>query len=143
MPITYGIVGRVIFVVAEGRVVDAEALEAQHAMFNDAAFDGTYPRLIDASGVTDWQVTAGMIKHCAISAYDRGLRRAAFVSNDSELVRIMLRLYSQYVGHAEVEIFRASKAAANWLTYRATLDAAAGYHWLGEEKKPYVSSKKK
>jgi hypothetical protein len=115
MPVTYGILDESILIVLEGVVESAELLEAQHAMFNDPAFKGTYPRLIDATGVTTMNFSSGIVRHVARCAEERGLRRAALVSNNQDFVHGMMRLYAEYTGRAEVEVFRNREAAAAWL----------------------------
>lgn len=117
-PVTYTIIDGVILVVFLGRITDADLLGAQHDMFHDAAFRGRYPRLIDATGVTHWEVTQDMVKHVAKCAVDRGLRRAALVSNHKDFVHGMMLLYATYAGPAVVEVFKNRAVAADWLDGR-------------------------
>jgi len=114
-PIKYLIIDKTILVVLQGVVTDRALLNAQHTMFADPAFRGDYPRLIDATGCTEMQCTAAVITHVARCAVDRGLRRAALVSNHNGFVQELMSLYATYTGDARVEVFRNREIAAEWL----------------------------
>jgi hypothetical protein len=115
-PITYAILKGTIYIVLQGTIDDPVLLHAQHEIFDDPAFDGRYPRLVDGTGIKEWLVHDGMVKHVAKCAYERGLRRAALVSNNNDLVQRMMLLYAVYAGDAVVEVFRNREVASRWLS---------------------------
>jgi hypothetical protein len=115
MAVSYMIVDNMILIVLAGVVNDRELLEAQTDLFDNPAFRGELPRLVDATGVAEMRLSAAMVRHLAHSAYDRGLRRSALVANDMDLVYGLMRMYAAYTGDAEVEVFRDREAALEWL----------------------------
>lgn len=115
MPVSYLILDTSILAVLEGVVTEREMLAAQHAMFADPAFNGSYTRLVDATAVTKLELSDTIVRHLAQSAYERGLRKAALVSNDTDVVYGLMRMYAEYSGDAVVEVFRDRAAAARWL----------------------------
>ena len=115
MAVSYMIIDNMILIVLDGVVNDRELLEAQTDLFDNPAFQGELPRLVDATGVTEMRLSAAMVRHLARSAYDRGLRRSALVANDMDVVYGLMRMYTAYTGDAEVEVFRDREAALEWL----------------------------
>jgi len=118
MPVAYAIIDDSILIVLTGKLQPRELLEAQHELFADPAFVKAcrWPRLVDATGVTDaTDVSDGVVRHLAACAHERGLRRAALVSNNQELVHRMMTLYAEHTGDAKVEVFRNREAATRWL----------------------------
>lgn len=109
------IIDDMILVVLQGVVEDQELLEAQADMFLNPAFQGYFPRLIDATGVTMMRLSADVIRHVSRSSYDRGLRKSAMVTNQSDVVYGLMRMYAGYTAEAEVEVFRDRKLAIKWL----------------------------
>lgn len=115
MPVSYMILAETILIVLDGIVDERELLEAQHELFCDPGFHGEFPRLVDGTTMTRFNVSDKIVRHLANSAYERGLRKAALVSNDTEVVYGLMRMYAEYSGDAVVEVFRDREAAARWL----------------------------
>ena len=59
MAVKYVIVDSVVVIVMDGVVTDRELLDQQAALFDDPAFVGDNPRLVDASAVTEMRFSAG------------------------------------------------------------------------------------
>jgi hypothetical protein len=115
MPVSYMIIDHMILVVLQGIVNDRELLQAQTDLFDNPSFVGHLPRLVDATSVTAMHFSADVVRHVALSAYERGLRRAALVSNNSDLVFGLMRMYTAYTDDAQVEVFRDVVTALEWL----------------------------
>lgn len=104
-----------VLVVLMGVVEDREMIEAQNDLFQNPAFRGDLPRLIDATGVMALRLSANVIRHLSIAAYDRGLRKSALVTNQTDIVFGLMRMYAGYTADAEVEVFRDRPLAIAWL----------------------------
>jgi len=118
MPVSYHISPPLacIIVKLEGRVTDDDLLEGQQWMFLDPLFTGHYSRLVDATEVTDFAVSAETVRTVAIAAVKRGLRKAALISNDTDLVYGLMRMYQAYTSPpAEVAVFRNMEDGLQWL----------------------------
>jgi len=115
MAVKYVIVDSVVVIVMEGVVTARELVDEQAALFNDPAFVGDNPRLVDASAVTAMQFSGDIVRHVAKNALERGLRRAALVASKSEAVFGLMRMYAEYTGDATVEVFRDRASALAWL----------------------------
>ena len=118
MPASYHIslVISCIIVRLEDRVRDDDLLEGQRRMFSDPLFNGHYSRLVDATEVTEFAVSAETVRAVATAAVDRGLRRAALVSNDTDLVYRLMRMYEAYASPpAEVAVYHNMQEALQWL----------------------------
>ena len=81
MPASYHIspVITCIIVRLEGSVSDNDLLEGQQRMFSDPLFQGHYSRLVDATDVTEFTVSADTVRAVAKAAVERGLRKAALM----------------------------------------------------------------
>src|SRR3954452_23561768 len=109
MPASYHISPAIacIIVRLEGAVTDDDLIEGQRRMFSDSLFQGHYSRLVDATDVTEFAVSADTVRSVAKSAVERGLRKAALVSNHKDLVYGLMRMYQAYAEPAaEVEVYR-------------------------------------
>jgi hypothetical protein len=115
MPVSYMIIDDMILIVLQGVVNDRELVEAQTDLFQNASFAGHLPRLVDATGVTAMHFSADVVRHVALSAYRRGLRRAALVTNNTDLVFGLMRMYENYSSDANVEVFHDRPLAIQWL----------------------------
>ena len=100
MPVSYHISPLIACIIVrfEGSVSDDDLLEQQQRMFSDPLFKGHYSRLVDATEVTDFAVSAGTVRALATAAVERGLRKAALISNDTDLVYRLMRMYEEYAG---------------------------------------------
>ena len=65
-------------------------------MFSDPLFKGHYSRLVDGTEVTEFAVSAETVRALATAAVERGLRKAALISNDTDLVYALMRMYEAY-----------------------------------------------
>src|SRR4051794_17235707 len=118
MPVSYHISPQIgcIIVTLEGAVTDGDLIEEQRRMFADPLFEGHYSRLIDATDVTDFAVSGPTVRMVANAAVERGLRKAALVSNDMEWVYGLMRMYQAYADPpAEVAVYRNTREALVWL----------------------------
>ena len=114
MAVSYILVDSIIVIVLTGVIHDRELLDAQQELFDDPSFVGDYPRLVDATHVSQMLLSARVVRHVAKSAYDRGMRKAALVAN-TKLVYGLMRMYAEYAGDARVELFHDREAAIEWL----------------------------
>src|SRR3954469_19009423 len=85
-----------IIVRLEGVVTNSDLIEEQRRMFSDPLFKGDYARLVDATDVVIMRVSAETVRDVATAAVERGLRKAALVSNNTELVFGLMRMYEGY-----------------------------------------------
>ena len=115
MAVSYILVDSIIVIVLTGVIHDRELLDAQQELFDDPSFVGDYPRLVDATHVSQMLLSARVVRHVAKSAYDRGMRKAAFVANKTQIVYGLVRMYAEYTGDARVEVFHDREAAIEWL----------------------------
>ena len=118
MPVSYHISPLIacIIIKLEGRVTDKELLEGQHRMFSDPLFRGNYSRLVDATEVTDFAVSAETVRVMATAAVERDLRKVALISNDSDVVYALMRMYEAYASPpAEVAVYRNMQDGLQWL----------------------------
>jgi hypothetical protein len=118
MPVSYHISPLIacIIIKLEGRVTDKELLEGQQRMFSDPLFRGNYSRLVDATEVTDFAVSAETVRVMATAAVERDLRKVALISNDSDVVYALMRMYEAYASPpAEVAVYRNMQDGLQWL----------------------------
>jgi hypothetical protein len=100
----------------EGSVTDAELIAEQRRMFSDPLFRGNYPRLVDATDVTEFAVSGDTVRILAKEAVERGLRKAALVSKDADWIYGLMRMYQAYADPpADVAVFRNMQEALVWL----------------------------
>lgn len=114
MPVSYRINDGLILIYLVGVVTDRDLLGEQQHLFDDPEFEGTMPRLVDARGVTEVQLSATIVRHVAQAARDRGLTRAAIIAGDNDIVFAFMRMYEAYA-EAVVEVFRDRQVALEWL----------------------------
>ena len=114
MPVSYSIVDGLIHINFAGVVTDRELLGEQQKLFDDPLFDGPMPRLVDATTVTEIQLTPTIVRHIAQAARDRGLTRAAIVTGENNVVYAFMRMYEAYC-EAIVEFFPTRQLALDWL----------------------------
>ena len=118
MPASYHISPLIacIIVRLEGSVNDDDLLEEQQRMFSDPLFKGHYSRLVDATEVTEFAVSVETVKAVAIAAVERGLRTAALISNDTDWVCALMRLYEAYARPAaKVAVYGNMQEGLQWL----------------------------
>src|SRR4051794_26916847 len=98
MPASYHISPMIACIILrlEGSVCDSDLIDTQRRMFSDALFQGHYARLIDATDVTTFAVSADAVRTAARAAVERGMRKAALIPNDTELVYGLMRMYQSY-----------------------------------------------
>lgn len=85
-------------------------------MFSDPLFKGQYSRLVDAAEVADFAVSPGTVRALATAAVERGLRKAALISNEMDLVYRLMRMYEEYAGPpAEVAVYENMQEGLQWL----------------------------
>jgi hypothetical protein len=105
-----------IIVRLEGSVTDDDLLEGQQRMFSDPLFRGHYSRLVDGTEVTEFAVSAETVRAVATAAVERGLRKAALISNDTDLVYALMRMYEAYASPpAEVAVYDNMQDGLQWL----------------------------
>ena len=105
-----------IIIRLEGSVTDSDLIDGQRRMFSDPLFQGHYSRLVDASDVTEFAVSANTVRAVAKAAVERGLRKAALISNDTDLVYGLMRMYQAYAEPpAEVAVYHNTQEALAWL----------------------------
>jgi hypothetical protein len=75
-----------IIVRPEGAVSDDGLLEGQQRMSSDPLFKEPYSRLVDAIEVTEYAVSAETVRAMATDGVEQGLRKAALISYDTDLV---------------------------------------------------------
>src|SRR5689334_17374320 len=108
MPASYHISPLIscIIVMLNGSVSDADLIEEQRRMFSDPLFKGNYSRLVDATEVTKFDVSEDTVRTLATAAVERGLRKAALVSNNTKLVCTLMQMYEREASHrAEVTVY--------------------------------------
>src|SRR5690242_17412524 len=88
-----------IIVRLEGSVSNRDLMEAQRQIFSDSRFQGHYSRLIDATEVSESVASAETVRDLATAAVERGLRKAALISNGTELVYTLMQMYEAYARH--------------------------------------------
>jgi hypothetical protein len=118
MPVSYHIdsIASCVIVRLEGVVTDNEVLTAQRQMYADPAFNGSYARLIDTTAVTQLDVSAATATDVAVKAVRRGMKKAALVANDSELVKAVTGMYQLYASPpARIIVKDNMKEALEWL----------------------------
>jgi len=118
MPASYHISPLIacIIVRLEGTVTDADLLEGQQQMFSDPLFRGDYSRLIDGTGVTELTASRETVRTIATAAVQRGMRKAALISNDTELLAALMRTYEAYASPlAEVRVYQNMRDGLEWL----------------------------
>jgi hypothetical protein len=105
-----------IIVRLEGSISDHDLIDEQRRTFTDPLFEGHYSRLVDATEVTKFAVSAETVRGLATAAVERGLQKAALVSNDTELVSALMRTYEgQASPSAEVAVCCNMKEALQWV----------------------------
>jgi len=117
MPASYHIspTSACIIIKLDGVVTDTDLIQEQQRMFSDPLFEGHYSRLVDATEVTKFAVSAETVRGLATAAVERGLQKAALVSNDTELVAALMRTYEgQASPSAEVAVCCNMKEALQW-----------------------------
>ena len=73
-------------------------------------------RLVDATEVTEFAVSAETVRAVATAAVERGLRKAALISNDTDLVYALMRMYEAYASPpAEVAVYHNMEEGLQWL----------------------------
>jgi hypothetical protein len=118
MPASYNISPLLacIIIRLEGTVSDDDLLEGQQRMFSDPLFSGHYLRLVDGTEITEFAVSAETVKAVASAAVERGLRMAALISNDTDLVSALMRMYEAYASPpAEVAVYQNMQDGLRWL----------------------------
>ena len=118
MPASYHISPMIacIIVRLEGSISDRDLIEEQRRMFSDPLFKGHYSRLVDGTEVTQFAVSAETVRVLATAAVERGLRKAALVSNDTDLVYALMRMYQEQASPpAEVAVYHNMQEALQWL----------------------------
>ena len=118
MPASYHISPMIacIIVRLEGSISDRDLIEEQRRMFSDPLFKGHYSRLVDATDVTEFAVSAETVMAVATAAVERGLRNAALISNDTDLVYALMRLYEAYASPpAKVAVYDNMQEGLHWL----------------------------
>jgi hypothetical protein len=84
--------------------------------YPDRLFKGHYSRLIDGTGITQFAVSAETVRAVATAAVERGLRKAALVSNDTDLVYPLMRIYQKQASPlAEAAVYCNMQEALQWL----------------------------
>ena len=105
-----------VIVRLEGVVTDSDLREEQRRMFSDPLFKGEHSRLVDATEVREMRVSADTVRALATAAVERGLRKAALISNNTDLVFGLMRMYEGYASPpAEVAVFQNTEEALQWL----------------------------
>jgi hypothetical protein len=105
-----------IIVRLEGSINDHDLIEEQRRMFSDPLFKGHYSRLIDGTEITQFAVSAETVRALATAAVERGLRKAALVSNDTDLVHLLMRMYQEQASPlAEAAVYCNMQEALQWL----------------------------
>src|SRR3954451_22402758 len=118
MPASYHISPKIacIIVRLEGIVTDGDLIEGQQQMFSDPLFQGDYPRLVDGTDIVIFNVSMDTVRAVASAAVDRGLRKPALISNNTDLVERLMRLYEEYTSPAaEVAVYKNMEEALQWL----------------------------
>jgi len=118
MPASYHISSMLacIIVQLEGSISDHDLIEEQRRMFSDPLFKGHYSRLVDGTEITQFAVSAETVGALATAAVERGLRKAALVSNDTDLVYPLMRMYQEQASpSAEVAVYCNMQEALQWL----------------------------
>jgi|SRR3954452_6064935 hypothetical protein len=118
MPASYHISPKIacIIVRLEGIVTDGDLIEGQQHMFSDPLFKGDYARLIDATDVVMFTVSTDTVRALATAAVDRGLRKAALISNNTDFVERLMRLYEKNASPpADVAVYKNMEEALQWL----------------------------
>jgi hypothetical protein len=118
MPASYHISPLIacIIVRLEGPITDRDLIEEQRQMFADPLFQGHYSRLVDATDVTEFNVSGDTVRAVAQAAVERGLRKAALIANDMDMVYGLMRMYEAYTDPpAEVAVYRSTEEALVWL----------------------------
>jgi hypothetical protein len=118
MPASYHISSMIacIIVRLEGSISDRDLIEEQRRMFSDPLFKGHYSRLIDGTDITQFAVSAETVRAVATAAVERGLRKAALVSNDTDLVHSLMRMYQEQANPlAEAAVYCNMQEALQWL----------------------------
>src|SRR4051794_18970085 len=118
MAVSYHISPKIgcIIVRFEGVLTDSDLIEEQRRMFSDPLFKGDYARLVDATDVVMMRVSADTVRAVAAAAVERGLRKAALISNNTDLVFGLMRMYEGYASPpAEVAVFQSTDEALQWL----------------------------
>src|SRR4051794_14482344 len=96
-----------IIVRLEGTVTDGDLVEGQRRMFSDPLFEGHYSRLVDATDIIDFAVSADTVREVATAAVERGLRKAVLISNNTAWVHRLMRMYKRYASPpAEVAVYQ-------------------------------------
>jgi hypothetical protein len=119
MPVSYHIspTSACIIVKLEGTVTDIDLLQEQQRMLSDPLFQGSYVRLVDATDVVTFAVTADTVRSLAQTAVEAGLRKAALVSNNKVWVYGLMRMYQSYADPpADVAVHHNVHEALIWLT---------------------------
>src|SRR4051795_2762882 len=98
MPASYHISPKIacIIVRLEGIVTDGDLIEGQQQMFCDPLFKGDYARLVDATDLVIFAVSIDTVRALATAAVERGLRKAVLISNNTDWVHGLMRLYQEY-----------------------------------------------
>jgi hypothetical protein len=118
MPASYHISPLIacIIVRLEGRITDRDLIEEQQRMFSDPLFQGHYSRVVDGTDVTEFTVSADTVRAVAKAAVERGLRKAALISNETNFVYGLMRMYEAYADPlAEVVVYHSTEEALVWL----------------------------
>ena len=118
MPASYHISAVItcIIVILEGNVTDDDLLKGQQKMFSDPLFQGHYPRLVDATEVTEFDVSAETVRAVAAAAVERCLRKAALIANAMDMVYSLMRMYEAHASPpAEVIVYHNLQQGLQWL----------------------------
>jgi hypothetical protein len=120
MPYNYrvDIERRLVITTAWGAVTGAEALEHQHKLLNDPAFERDFFQFIDVADVTEIHIDRATVAHLArIDVFSAKSRRAFFAP--SLLAFGMSRMFIAFRegsgGREQMKVFSDRKEALQWL----------------------------
>ena len=119
MPVRYSIDPglQLVRTVFSGELTDADLREHVRSLHADPAFNAKMRELVDLTGVTRATVTADGVATIAASLVHSPHARRALVASTDEVFGLsrMYQLYRDRIGAEELQVFRESVPALEWL----------------------------
>jgi hypothetical protein len=108
---------RLVLVTAEGCVMFDDVRGHQDRVLADPEFDASFDELIDATRVTQLDVSSDELRTLALRRIFSLKSRRAIVATKPHIFGMgrMAEAYNENAGYAEVEVFYSMEAALKWL----------------------------
>jgi len=106
-----------VLTIGEGQVTFWEIKAHQDRLLSDPDFDESFNQLIDATAVTDLDLSGAQAKEIALRRIFSTKSRRAFIAKRPHVFGIgrIMEVYQEQHAHVEVQVFSEIDAALRWL----------------------------